>query len=208
MRILAALLATIACVSAVETPPKPAPSKVVVLNLDTYFRKSDEFKARMQQVQRHYEETQKGLKALDEKGQALTNEAQLLNNGSPQQISKIEEIEKVKLDRQLYKRRRDDEVAMLNFSAYADQYQSLRKGLEAYCQERGILLVIQAPLSKVLPNYTVNAQVQLDTKAVLYADPSFDITADFLAWTEAQAGKKPEKGETAPPGGDKPANGQ
>ena len=178
------------------TPPKPAPApallpkgKVAVINTAIFQEQVDEFKAKVDQLNRQFEPRVKEVQSLADKINALETTIKSQSGVlTPARVAEMtENLEGMKRE---YQRKGEDlqaEAGRTRDKAFEPITGKLTKFAEDYTAKRGIVVLVD-----------ISNAVQSGT--VLWYDPRTDVTQDFVnaynkanPMTTAPAPKPPAK---------------
>ena len=178
------------------TPPKPAPGpallpkgKVAVINTAIFQEQVEEFKAKVDQLNRQFEPRVKEVQSLADKINAL--ETTIKSQSSVLTPARVAEMtENLEVMKREYQRKGEDlqaEAARTRDKAFEPITGKLTKFAEDYTAKRGIIVLVD-----------ISNAVQSGT--VLWYDPRTDVTQDFVnaynkanPMTTAPAPKPPAK---------------
>lgn len=178
------------------TPPKPAPGpallpkgKVAVINTQIFQDQVEEFKAKVDQLNRQFEPRVKEVQSLADKINALETTIKSQSGVlTPARVAEMtENLESMKRE---YQRKGEDlqaEAGRTRDKAFEPITGKLTKFAEDYTAKRGIVMLVD-----------ISNAVQSGT--VLWYDPRTDVTQDFVnaynkanPMTTAPAAKPPAK---------------
>ena len=178
------------------TPPKPAPGpallpkgKVAVINTAIFQEQVEEFKAKVDQLNRQFEPRVKEVQSLADKINAL--ETTIKSQSSVLTPARVAEMtENLEVMKREYQRKGEDlqaEAGRTRDKAFEPITGKLTKFAEDYTAKRGIVVLVD-----------ISNAVQSGT--VLWYDPRTDVTQDFVnaynkanPMTTAPAPKPPAK---------------
>jgi Skp family chaperone for outer membrane proteins len=178
------LTVSVLSLSAAETKS----SDYAVLRLDEAIRNSKVYLARVDVLKKEKAEAEGALKQMEESMQALDGKLQAFNPNSEKFAQAQEELEVLKVKRELLAKRTRSALDRRHGAALKETYEALRKHLSAFAKERGIRMVTLAPNPDLPPLSSNDMQIQLGLQTALYFDPSMDITEAFIAFANSRFG--------------------
>jgi Skp family chaperone for outer membrane proteins len=159
---------------------------VAVLRLDEAIRNSKTYLARVEMLKKEKAEAEGILKQMEEQMQALDGKLQAFNPSSDKFAQAQEEMEVLKVKRELLAKRTRSTLDRRHGAALKEAFDVLRKHLAAFAKERSLRMVTLAPNPDMPPLSSNDMQMQLGLQTALYYDPSLDITEAFIAFANSR----------------------
>ena len=156
--------------TATPTGGTGATGKVGVIYTSQFRQGIGEFKVRLDALNIELEPKKKEIEALDNEIKTLKNKIQAQNTTVTPQIRSQWE-EEVAVKEKLIKRKSEDfnQIGQKRFVEVSEPvYEKIRKFLESYCQEKGLVLVVEGGAAG-------------QAGILIWADQTTDITTDFMA---------------------------
>lgn len=164
---------------------RPAP-KIGVLRLAEVLNGAKLYRDGTDQLKRDDAEFRAELKKMDERLQQLDGQLQVLTPASDKYASIQEEFETLKLKRKLSAERASADIQRKHVALVKRTHRALRAALRAFCEERGVMLVLLAPNPELTAPTLQDVQLEMGLQSVLYYEPSNDITEAFLPFFNAR----------------------
>lgn len=174
---LALFLCTAVGLSAADAAPK-----IGILRLAEVLNTSKVYNAGTDKLKKDDAEVRAEMKKLEESLQKLDNQLQVLQPSNENFAKVQEELETTKLKRKIYSERMGAEMQRRHVSLVKETYRGVRTALNAFCKERGVMLVLLAPNPELGAATLQEIQLEMGLQTVLYFDPANDLTEAFVPY--------------------------
>ncbi len=194
-----ALVATSAGALVAADAAKTAAPKIAVLRLDEVLKKFKSYQTGSEKLSKRDADDKAALTLLDEQIKRIEGQLQVLKPDSANYGQYIEDLQVLKVKREVAEKRSNAELQRMQVSLMKDIYRQMRQSLAAFCQERGIMRVDLTTDGELNPTANVPLWLDIQLRPVLYADPSLDVTESFIQYLNASnlsaAGTDPADGK-------------
>jgi Skp family chaperone for outer membrane proteins len=159
---------------------------IAVLRLDEVIRNSKVYIARVEQLKKEKAEAESQLGKMEEQLKSLDSNLQILSPNSEKFAAAQEDIEVIKVKRELLAKRVRSLLDRRHGAALKEAYDVAHGLLKAFAKERGIRLVTLAPNPDMPVLSSNDMQMQLGLQVSLYFDEKLDITEPFIAFMNSR----------------------
>jgi Skp family chaperone for outer membrane proteins len=188
------------CPAIAEDVKGPATGmKIAVVSLEAIFNNYKPFMLGEEGLHKESQQFGDKMGEFDEQLKQLDNSLHAVKENDPRHPKLEEDFETLKVKQKLF-----SEHFRTIYSAHAIEladktFQKLGKLLEEYAHENGIMVVEQALKPSAHGRTIDDVLNQIEQHAVLYADPSLDITKPFLAYVNDRYAAEAAQSPTPPP---------
>jgi Skp family chaperone for outer membrane proteins len=187
-------------------PPAPPAATIATVNLEAVFKACDKFLAGEELIETDAKAKMAQLMKVASEGNAATERLKKIKQGTAEQAKVESEITSYQAQFEAGKKQAQMEIARRHGELMAQTINDVRQMAGAVAKQRGYTLVLQASMTEATMAQPDTIEMAL-SRAVVYADPRTDITADVVKWlnyyNEQNKGPKPSKNFKA--GGEAPA---
>jgi len=159
---------------------------IAAINLEQVFVNSTLVEHRSAQLRALGQEVQTKLKAMDEELKGLETELQIRPPSHPRYGEFREQFEVAKLRRDLYRERQASRLNNSEMELLRQSYEDMHQLLSEFALERKLSLVFLVSSGPIEASAVQGLRIQMGQRAVLYAAPELDMTADFTAFANSR----------------------
>jgi Skp family chaperone for outer membrane proteins len=190
-------------------PKNAGPAVIGTINMEAVFKACDKFLAIEEQIETDAKVRQGELMKIANEGNAETEKLKKLAQGTSTTKGIEDNITSLQARFEAGRKQAQMEIARKQGELMANTVNEVNQMAEAVAKQRGITLVLKASSTPAAMSQPDTIEMAL-SRAVVYADPRFDITADVIKWlnyfNEQNKGPKPTKNHNpAAPGAAAPA---
>jgi Skp family chaperone for outer membrane proteins len=194
---------------AAAAPKNAGPAVIGTINMEAVFKACDKFLAMEEQIETDAKVRQSELMKIANEGNAETEKLKKLAPGTPTTKGIEDNITSLQARFEAGRKQAQMEIARKHGDLMAKTVNDVRQMAKAVADQRGITLVLQASTTEASIAQPDTIEMAL-SRAVVYADPRYDITADVIKWlnyfNEKAGGPKPTRNHNpAAPGAAAPA---
>jgi Skp family chaperone for outer membrane proteins len=182
--VAATLMVTTIMVAGSRAADKPAaavPTKVAVVDMSFVFDSYDRSKDEQQDLRKKQEEAEGKLKQMRDRVEALKAELENFNPDSKDYVKRHEELLKLTIEFDVYRRVQVENVATEMRVLYEEIYGEMITAVEAVAKEHGLDLVLYKDEVKILKDDKLDiVRDKILQRKVLYSDKTVDLTDAVL----------------------------
>jgi len=182
--VAATLMVTTIMVAGSRAADKPAaavPTKVAVVDMSFVFDSYDRSKDEQQDLRKKQEEAEGKLKQMRDRVEALKAELENFNPDSKDYVKRHEELLKLTIEFDVYRRVQVENVATEMRVLYEEIYGEMIAAVEAVAKEHGLDLVLYKDEVKILKDDKLDiVRDKILQRKVLYSDKTVDLTDAVL----------------------------
>lgn len=157
------------------------PTKVGVVDMSFVFDSYDRSKDEQQDLRKKQEEAEGKLKQMRDRVEALKAELENFNPDSKDYVKRHEELLKLTVEFDVYRRVQIENVATEMRVLYEEIYAEMIKGVEAVAKEQGLDLVLYKDEVKILKDDKLDiVRDKILQRKVLYSAKTIDVTDPVL----------------------------
>jgi Skp family chaperone for outer membrane proteins len=181
-------------------PKNAGPAVVATINMEAVFKACDKFLATEEQIENDAKVRQAELMKIANEGNSETEKLKKLAPGSPTTKGIEDNITSLQAKFEAGRKQAQMEIARKHGELMAKTVNDVRQMSKAVADQRGITLVLQASTTEATIAQPDTIEMAL-SRAVVYSDPKYDITADVIKWlnyfNEKAGGPKPTRNHNA-----------
>ena len=178
----------VACFASSAAAQAPAPPSVAIIDMTYIFEKHPGFQARRDQLRGLVEQAENDVKGRQEELKKLVDRLNEYNPGTPEYKQLEEEITKRDADLKVKVQLSKKEFLLQEAKMYYTVYQEIADETRMYAERAGIQLVLRFNGDQIDTNNPQEVLKELN-KAVVYSNPSIDITPIVLQQIERRQGQ-------------------
>jgi Skp family chaperone for outer membrane proteins len=178
-------------------PKNAGPAVIGTINMEAVFKGCDKFLAMEEQIENDAKVRQAELMKIANEGNAETEKLKKLAPGSPTTKGIEDNITSLQARFEAGRKQAQMEIARKHGELMAKTVNEVRQMAQAVAtQQRGMTLVLQASTTEASIAQPDTIEMAL-SRAVVYSDPKYDITADVIKWlnyyNEKAGGPRPTR---------------
>ncbi len=187
MRALLILLAALSLVAGEPGEARQSGSQIAVLRLGDAFRASKVYLAAVETDKVAVAAARKKLEEISNEAKQLDGAIRALNPDNEKYLEIVGKFNLARFRLEQAEKQADAENERRRTQGIRDTWAFLRLQVKSYCQERGIMLLLQAPEPDLNQQGMQGIQLQLGLQSAIYWDAKLDITEDFVRYINERA---------------------
>jgi Skp family chaperone for outer membrane proteins len=177
-------------------PKNAGPAVVATINMEAVFKACDKFLATEEQIETDAKVRQAELMKIANEGNAETEKLKKLAPGGPTTKAIEDNITSLQAKFEAGRKQAQMEIARKQGELMANTVNDVNQMAGAIANQRGITLVLKASSTPAIISQPDTIEMAL-SRAVVFADPRLDITADVIKWlnyfNDKNGGPKPTR---------------